>query len=161
MPDLNRIRAGCNCWKPLSHFRHVTFKNPSVFLTFEITFSNVFTFSLTFFTNILNLRMYQRFDQLFHKHDECITDLAYFYLQRFQKASDGSESVVAGSDSLQIQFRVRFSFRFRFSRCSCLCPVARFGSDLGVCTAWVYSLRVYRPRASRFGSDGDSPTIDV
>ena len=113
------------------------------------------------FTKIRNLEMYHRFYQLFHKHDECITDLVYFYLQRFQKASDGSESVVAGSDWLQIQFRVRFSFRFRFSRCSCLCRVARFGSDLGVCTAWVYSLRVYRPRASRFGSDGDSPTIDA
>ena len=118
-------------------------------------------FRSLFLTQILKLRMYQRFDQLFHKHDECITDLVTFTFERFQKASDGSESVVAGSDSLQIQFRVRFSFRFRFSRCSCLCPVARFGSDLGVCTAWVYSLRVYRPRASRFGSDGDSPTIDV
>ena len=33
---------------PLSHFRHVTLKNPSVFYTSEITFSNVFTFWHTF-----------------------------------------------------------------------------------------------------------------
>ena len=49
LPGSCRGAAG-EPWKlrPLSHFRHVTFKNPSVFYTSEITFSNVFTFWHTF-----------------------------------------------------------------------------------------------------------------
>ena len=47
------VAAVCGCrmgpkMRPLSHFRHVTLKNSSVFYTFEITFLNVFTFWHTF-----------------------------------------------------------------------------------------------------------------
>ena len=41
--------------RPLSHFRHVTFKNPSVCLTFKISFSNVSAISLTVFAPNLKL----------------------------------------------------------------------------------------------------------
>ena len=48
VPDPCLIRVIGQKVRPLSHFRHVTLKNPLVFYTFEIRFSNVFLFNTTF-----------------------------------------------------------------------------------------------------------------
>ena len=73
---------------PLSHFRHVTFKNPLVLLNFQNHFFECpYDFAHCLLSKILNCRMYQRFGLLFQKINECPYVYPSFGFRWLQPAS--------------------------------------------------------------------------